>query len=562
MDLSQVTTIDTHSPRFNMHHHEPYRLALIGCGPRGLYCLDSLSRALRKVSADTMSPQSLEIVIYEPSPHPGAGNVYAVDQPHMLRMNFASQRIDAWIDDEDRTPDQLTLVDWLAIHHPEHAAPEGYAPRSIVGEYLHDCYQHTLRAVSQFATVTLHQKRIEDVERIGNMWRIESADDSTKVDEIVLTVGHEGWRTRPSQRERKHHPHQEHIDSVFPVQKQLTTERVPPGCSVAIRGFGLTWIDAALSLTEGRGGRFEPSGKGFVYCVSGNEPRVIYPFSRTGRPMLAKPIQSLVKVSKTVDEIWEAGRVSLGHTPRPVDKSRFHELIWQPILNTAQRALDETGVKASVCEWWNDWRSDRFTAQRAFHEIRQSIAVAYGDHQPTAAWALAEAWRNLYSVLVKVVSHGGLDENAWAEFRPLAAEMERIAYGPPAENLARIVALVDAGIVDLSFVANPDETVLDQTDVDVIINAVLPAPTDPAPTGPLTKLLEGGQLRRLNRFTGIDINRTGRPRSQVDETRDDIAIFGRITEGCVLGNDTLSRRLHSHIEDWAAEVAAKVIPNS
>ncbi|WP_166831676.1 FAD/NAD(P)-binding protein [Thalassoroseus pseudoceratinae] len=559
MELRQTATSDTY--RSNLFHRKPYRLALIGCGPRGLYCLDALSRTLARVSSDAIAPRLFDITIFEPSPHPGAGNVYAVDQPRILRMNFASQRIDAWIDDEVRTRDQLNLVDWLAIHDPEYAAPEGYAPRSIVGEYLHDCYRQVLRVIDQYATITLHREKITDIERIGTSWRVQSSNESVDVDEVVLTVGHEGWRAGKCQRNPGRRSDQ-HIESVFPVQEQLTPEKVPPNCSVAVRGFGLTAIDAALSLTEGRGGRFQRSLNGFVYHSSGDEPRVISPFSRTGRPMLAKPIPSLVQVSNKVDEIWEAGRDSLQHTLLPIDKAHFHERIWQPILDTAQRVLDKTRIDACVFQWWNDWRSTRFAARRALVEMRQSIAVAYGKSPVTPAWALAETWRQLYPVLVNVVSHGGLTAGAWERFRPIAVEMERIAYGPPAENLARIMALIEAEMIDLSDIADPKESIVGRADIDVVVNAVLPAPTDLAPGGPLAKEVKRGRLRRLNQLTGIEIERAGRPRSASGETWKDIAIFGRVTEGCVLGNDTLSRRLQPHIQNWATEVVAKVKTNS
>lgn len=54
-------------------------------------------------------------------------------------------------------------------------------------------------------------------------------------------------------------------------------------------GFGLTCIDAILALTEGRGGQFEAvdSGK-LTYTSSGKEPDRIFPFSRTGLPMVPR----------------------------------------------------------------------------------------------------------------------------------------------------------------------------------------------------------------------------------------------------------------------------------
>ena len=58
-----------------------------------------------------------------------------------------------------------------------------------------------------------------------------------------------------------------------------------------MRGFALTFIDAALALTEGRGGSFEPLDHPYRlrYVPGDGDAGVILPFTRTGRPMLAKP---------------------------------------------------------------------------------------------------------------------------------------------------------------------------------------------------------------------------------------------------------------------------------
>jgi hypothetical protein len=53
---------------------------------------------------------------------------------------------------------------------------------------------------------------------------------------------------------------------------------------------GLTLVDAALSLTEGRGGRFvrKEVSRRLAYRPSGDEPVNIDPFSRRGLPMLPR----------------------------------------------------------------------------------------------------------------------------------------------------------------------------------------------------------------------------------------------------------------------------------
>lgn len=586
----------TCAPKQTRHpaNDNPLRIALVGCGPRGLYCLDALCRALElhesetltsdSISASTGEQKRLHMTIFEPARHPGAGAVYALDQPCYLRMNFATHLIDAWIDDEHRSSDQHNLASWLAANEPPYADPEGYAPRPIVGKYLHDCFRRVHRRLSRFADVTLCREKVLDVQPLGRRWRVESPNVCVVADEVVFTVGHEAWRAGRPWRERRivsgrrmgdaastptirplsqlpNSPTLGCVAHVFPVQEQLSSERIPSRCNVAVRGFGLTWIDAALAMTEGRGGRFVPEGDGLRYLASGEEPQVIFPFSRTGRPVLAKPIRSSIAVPPNVARIWAAGRASLRNVPRPACRYVLRNFIWPAVLGAAQRALDEMVPGQDVSQWWHQWRRRSFSAEQTLHAMQQSIAVAQGRLPPTPEWALAEAWRHLYATLIQTISHGGLKDDAWESFQSLAAEMERIAYGPPAENLARIVALIEAQIVDLRHVASSTERLLEEQGIDVVINAVLPKPTDLAPQGPLAKLLNRDTLRPMNRFTGIEVDRAGRPRSKSGQLIRNLAVFGRNTEGCVLGNDTLSRRLHPHIENWAAQTVAMLESN-
>ncbi|MFG0268250.1 MAG: FAD/NAD(P)-binding protein, partial [Rhodopirellula sp. JB055] len=82
------------------------RLAIVGCGPRGLQCLDALSQQL-----STKELSRMEITVFEPSPFPGAGCIYDPKQPRMLRMNFATQHIDFWkVESNQPTPRSGSLI--------------------------------------------------------------------------------------------------------------------------------------------------------------------------------------------------------------------------------------------------------------------------------------------------------------------------------------------------------------------------------------------------------------------------------------------------------------------
>jgi len=543
----------------------PHRVAIVGAGPRGMYCLEALGRALAQHSE---GPR-VAINLFDPCEHPGAGNVYALDQPACLRMNFANDRIDAWVEHADRSPDHRSLVDWLRVHAPEQANPHGYAPRSIVGRYLHDCFQQIVEETRRHATVTIHPARVTQLQQVDGAWKISGEQTSIVADDLVLTTGHEGWRGTGSLVQRED---ERIIGHVFPVQRQLTRGRIAPQSTVAIRGLGLTWIDACLAMTEGRGGTFRGHANHAVYHAGGEEPAKLLAYSRTGRPLLAKSVESKMSLPDSLLEIWQQGRVALARAARSNDPAQQVHAIWQQITETAAKAhealsTDRTfNARSHLTQWFAWWSETTFTAEQTYASLKQSRDIALGLAPPDEAWVWGETWRRLYPALVERISHGRLCAQGWRLFRKYTIEMERLAFGPPAENVSRILALIDAGIVDLRFVGGAE--LLRTTDaltlqrggvrqqVDRVVNAVIPSPTEIDPQGPISHLLERGTIVWNERSIGIPIDRHGCPPPY---PRDNLALFGRSSEGPVLGNDTLSRKLHPQIENWAHSTARRIV---
>jgi uncharacterized NAD(P)/FAD-binding protein YdhS len=153
----------------------------------------------------------------------------------------------------------------------------------------------------------------------------------------------------------------------------------------------------------------------------------------------------------------------------------------------------------------------------------------------------------------------------------IADQMERIAFGPPAKQCSRILTLIDAGLLDLTFLNGG--TVLrkargrrwivrprshEHQQIDLVINAVLPRSSQTDHRGPLRMLSRTGVLAPHSSGCGYRVDRTGRPINVRGETVEGLALLGRPTEGCILGNDTLSRQLHDHPTRWAKAVAARV----
>ncbi|QNE89946.1 hypothetical protein H0194_02625 [Corynebacterium incognita] len=160
----------------------------------------------------------------------------------------------------------------------------------------------------------------------------------------------------------------------------------------------------------------------------------------------------------------------------------------------------------------------------AAEDFRRDFAVATGAIDPrsgdpaTAGMAIAESFRAIYPALVNKLSF----TEDYADFGDYMSTLDRVIYGLPIVNARILIQLFDAGIV------TTDTTV--EHDSDFTVDAIIP----PAATPPL-KTLRNARL-------APDSN---------------LAAAGRVTEGWIHGNDTLTRDYHEVIPNWAFSVYSR-----
>ena len=576
----------------------PYRIGVIGGGPRGFYVIESLARHSRSMSVAAARP--LEIVLFETTGVPGAGTIYHRDNPDHLRMNFANRHIDAFprddVDQGDADPAAPSLMQWSASTGRP-LDPDGVCPRRMVGEYLRECFNRVIDRLPETMSVSVVDQRVIGVEmgslardrdRLGNAiprgnaipqgdaipggdarWTVQTSDAEFGFDVLVLTTGHEGWCPPPGDFEG--------IRGIYPVDQQLSRRHVPAGSTVSVRGFGLTFIDAVLSLTEGRGGRFEvdaPADQGSgasdsFGCRGGRCERLtyrsgsesvarVYPHSRSGRPMLAKPIEGLFEPSSRLDRMWQIHEDRFAALEDLADGGHRLDLqrqVMPVIWSAADGAMRLRGGGDNGCEeFFRRWCSWTMTPIEVRRVMARSLAIARRERTVDPAWAIGVAWRRLYAGLTSVVAGriggGGLDPDDWDSFASLAAEMERIAFGPPAENVARCLALIDAGVLDLSELHRQPPG---NDSARTLIDARIPGPQQFKPGGIVTSMIDQGWLSTDPIRGGVRVNDWGGPIGSNLRRPGTLAVFGRCTEGWVMGNDSLSRRLDPRIDRWARE---------
>lgn len=521
----------------------PFAVAIVGLGPKGTYALDALAERLRDAPVD----RAVRIDLFEPHPVPGAGPNYDPSQPTYLRMNFTADQISMWAPGAGHG--RRGFAAWWRGRTGED--PERYPARAEVGRYLADGLQRVLASLPPGVRARLIERRVDDLTLADDgRIRLECAGVTRHYDEVLITTGHE--RSWDGALDPSAHPSATTIARVFPVH-ELDPDRVPPGSRVAIRGFGLTFIDAALALSEGRGGRFTGPDEGLAYAPSGAEPSVLYPWSRTGRPMLAKPAPDAFP---ELDDISLAGVAELEGYSGADPNSALTEML----ARCARRMLARLGAgpalpSGAFVAWLAAAESGRCPVPAdPAADIALSIAVAARRGTPGMEWALGHAWRTTYPAIVTCFGADAIAPGERARFIALAREMERLAFGPPPANASRLLALRAAGLVDFTHLgaSRPPRG------VDVVVDAVLPPPgVRGIRRGLAARLVRDGVLARVPGGRGLAVGHDGSCRAPDGETIRGLSALGRPTEDAIVGNDTLNRGLHPAIGAWARGVASR-----
>lgn len=553
--------------------------------------MSALERLVHHASRSS-TPATFEVDVYEPHRSPGAGPIYDPDQPAYLRMNIAAELVDAWWTPQ-RVPDVAThpsFSTWRRLQLPsvtrdsDDATLDAFPPRAVVGRYL--AYAFAMIVESAPASMRIHvvPHRVIDIEPVAAGWCIRANGlerPAEPYDEVLIATGHaSGWSGALTQVSRSIAAP---VTTVFPVQKQLSRERVAPGARVAVRGFALTCIDAALALTEGRGGSFHALDHPWRlrYEPGPGDVLGLLPFTRSGRPMLSKPLPGLHANVGGIRETAARGqeRIRALDTCFDLRVDLLPVLLDSAVANIhAVRSASHDPVtldaaRADADQWLRgalDGSQSGVNGDDAVGHITRSLDVGCGVSAPDVPWALGHVWRSLYPAIVDRMGGNGLTAVAWPGFRQLATEFERIAFGPPVVNAAKLLALVDAGIVDLTHLRGGRLVSVDgkselrsastSTRVDVVVDAVLPPPgVVGLATTPLATLLAAGVARTRHGRRGLDVLGDGSCVDTDGDATPGLAAIGRPTEDSTVGNDSLSRAMHPLAERWAERVVTRAV---
>ncbi|MEV0257276.1 FAD/NAD(P)-binding protein [Streptomyces sp. NPDC050732] len=386
--------------------------------------------------------------------------------------------------------------------------PDTYPTRALYGRYLTWAFQQVVANAPAHVAIRVHRVRAVALEEEegeeagaagpGGGAQVVVLEDGRRLrglSAVVLAQGHLPVRAGEHERRLAEFAARHGLVYVPPANPaDVDLSRIAPGQDVLLRGLGLNFFDYMSLFTHGRGGTFERVGGRLVYRPSGREPR-LHAGSRRGVPYHSRGdnekgahgrYRPRLLTVEHVAALRAAGRGPL----------RFADDLW-PLISTevqcvyyeallAARGEDraavarfaarflraapgraQEGVLAAAGigreERW-DWEvvarpygprcfggPAEFRAWLRAYLVRDVREARRGNVRGPLKAAL-DVLRDLRNEIRLAVDHGGLaaashrDElEGW--YTPLNAYL---SIGPPAGRVEEMLALMEAGVLDVS----------------------------------------------------------------------------------------------------------------
>ena len=498
------------------------RVAIVGAGPRAAYALERLDTLARRHGLD---PPLVDVIA--PGADLGPGEIYAADQPGWLRLNVPSPSVHAWRggDDPAETTGGPSLDEWREQREPGSTADQ-FPARSLVGHYLAE-FGQLVRGRLPGQRVT---GRVTSMCRTRGAWEVRWPDPHT-YDEVLLAIGHASdW---PGALRHAWTSPVPLVPGVFPVAELRDSVPDRDGV-VVVRGAALTALDAVLALTRER-----------------THPSRVVLASRTGRLMTPKPEPHVLAALPDWLSLVEDGGRLLSDLNTPVEGVLRD--VARALYNLMRRAHGSPVRPRAIQDAVESLTTPLATTDPAAW-LREQLAVADGEAAPDGSWALGQAWRGLYPALVARQERlAGTDQHTlgWPDYHRWVTGLERLAFGPPPVNARYLLEMLESGQVEVRTTSGVADLTR-EPDTLAVVDAVLAPPGLRDTADPLLRQLVGaGAISAHPRSRGMRVTSSAQCRAADGGVTPGLSAVGRVTEDVVLGNDTLVRTYHRHLDRWA-----------
>lgn len=572
-------------------------LALVGAGPRGGYALERIIIELSKANQLT----KIHFLLFEQSGNFGNGQIYNT-----------SQNKSNWINISDRIlllesrhhikskhieiPSFPSYHEWADLNFKDipKSKPDVYPPRADIGLYLKSRFDSLIKPLLAIGIVSLHEEQVLNIilEEENNLTLTTDKTIYKHINEILLTIGHQ--LTTPSSqiiewdKFAKDKPNTTLFKTPYPVETILNSNAMSPNSSIGIRGFGLAMIDVVRAIAE-RFGSFvtnDNNNKSCYYKVNSGINYSLIPFSLDGMPPAPKPLNAEIddwfRPSKKQISLFEE-KIANIDTQRTALSPHFLINAFAPIASEIYMALPQaishgkinsTDLEIIIENWLqnNNYKNPLLLSLNMSGQkmMKKFVEMATGENPISLDYCIGQVWRYCQPSIYKKLSFNECSQQVFADIIALDESMKRYAYGPPVESIQQLLALIDADIMKLDMVKNPNfvlksegwclKSMGNNRTVTLMINSVLDAPIIENVKSPIVRnMLANDLIMPIHDELGMITDENGYVISDRVDDSIHIAILGRLAKGTIIGVDALLECFGERPIKWASKAANKHI---
>ncbi len=554
------------------------RLAIVGFGPRGLFCLEQLIKA----AINNSKLSKLELSIFEPNENWGTGLAWRINQSQANWVNISDAALKDLPSRAELVCSTFTIkafpsyTNWCITNglSQQDTEKDNYPERSKIGHYLHQRACSILKVLEENKKIKRVKKKVIAAKWQHDQFSITTADQTVYwANACVLTLGHQP--TKHSEAVQKHAKFAEETPFTYihdPYSTTISTSKYA-NKSIAIMGFGLTMIDVMRMLTTCQGGRFKTKEDGLFlsYLNSGADPKCIIPYSLDGLPSVPKPY------SRKIDDCFMPSKAQKEEFERNVKRAmaikadhflledllEAFSVIALEIYDTLNKAVPDAPTKALVLSWLKDASTTSTLFLNKTLPIRtyilETIKMAMGKAPYTLDYVIGQVWRHMQPTMYRLFAYPAISTSTMKALIDVDERTKRYSFGPPVESMLQLLALIDAGLIITTHLDSPEISKTDKgwcfkknnTSIyaDVLINSIIANPDLEDMDSPLLHTLKSQNLLQpVAKGLGVKTNRMA---IADNASNAPLYVIGRNAKGSVLGVDAILECFSRDIEVWA-----------
>jgi len=571
-----------------------YKIAIVGVGPRGLAALESIFLAKKTLNSD----KKLKVILFEASEYPGAGQIWTPNQVKTNLSNVHERNLSnnlagraALKLDDVFIPEFPGYDDWLRTADNDNYKRDVFPSRAKLGSYLNERFCTLQTALAGSDLVKIVQKEVIKVEPSESGCIIYiTGDQHFEADEAVLTIGHQPTYDSQQLETWSEHAKENNLklyEDPYPVGA-LETDTITAETTIALRGFGLSMVDQVRALSIGFGGVFKEKQDSikWEYIPSEKAPKQLVVFSLNGLPPAPKPVNAAIdnwfQPNEKETEAFKNAIENANQNASFIKDASFliealAAMTASVYLRMSEHSRKHTHSPEDLAQLTVKLIKDPTTTDDlilrhdlpALQAMEQLLQMAFGKTPISLDYCLGQVWRFALGILYHDYTYLNLPDEAMVDVVNYIEASKRYSYGPPAASLQQLIALVEAGVLNLDFVNDPNIIPVENgwkleknnksIIAQVMVNSVIDAPQLVAVSSPLIKhLLEDKHVDPVSYKMGLHTLEDGSIISKNGNSHQHISLLGRLAKGSIIGVDDLIECFGKPAHKWAYGVISRL----